>query len=66
MKTFRMKFLTDLGKTFVVSLNYAKESISAAEAEAAMEAVIDGDIFDQALVSIAGAELVDRTVTEVL
>lgn len=66
MKTFRMKYLTDLGKTFVVSLNYAKESISAAEAEAAMEAVIDGDIFDQALVSIAGAELVDRTVTEIL
>jgi len=66
MKTFRMKFLTDLGKTFVVSLNYAKESISAAEAEAAMDAVIDGDIFDQVLVSIAGAELVDRTVTEIL
>ena len=66
MKTFRMKFLTDLGKTFVVSLNYAKETISAAEAEAAMDAVIDNDIFDQALVSIAGAELVDRTVTEVL
>ena len=61
-----MKFLTDLGKTFVVSLNYAKESISAAEAEAAMDAVIDGDIFDQVLVSIAGAELVDRTVTEIL
>ncbi|HPF86344.1 MAG TPA: DUF2922 domain-containing protein [Aminivibrio sp.] len=61
-----MKFLTDLGKTFVVSLNYAKESISAAEAEAAMDAVIDNDIFDQALVSIAGAELVDRTVTEIL
>ncbi len=66
MKTFRMKFLTDLGKTFVVSLNYAKESISAAEAEAAMDAVIDNDIFDQVLVSIAGAELVDRTVTEIL
>ena len=66
MNTFRMKFLTDLGKTFVVSLNYAKESISAAEAEAAMDAVIDNDIFDQALVSIAGAELVDRTVTEIL
>jgi hypothetical protein len=66
LKTFRMKFLTDLGKTFVVSLNYAKESISAAEAEAAMDAVIDNDIFDQALVSIAGAELVDRTVTEIL
>ena len=66
MKTFRMQFLTDLGKTFVVSLNYAKESISAAEAEAAMDAVIDNDIFDQVLVSIAGAELVDRTVTEIL
>ena len=66
MKTFRMKFLTELGKTFVVSLNYAKETISAAEAEAAMDAVIDNDIFDQALVSIAGAELVDRTVTEIL
>ena len=31
-----------------------------------MDAVIDNDLFDQALVSIAGAELVDRTVTEIL
>jgi len=66
MKTLRMKFMTDLGKIFVVSLNYAKESISAGEAEDAMDAVINGNIFDQPLVSIAGAELVDRTVTEIL
>ncbi|MGI6783501.1 MAG: DUF2922 domain-containing protein [Aminivibrio sp.] len=66
MKTIRMKFLTDAGKTFTLSMNNAREDITALEAEEAMEAVIDGDIFDQTLVSIAGAELVDRTVTPLL
>ena len=66
MKTFRMKFGTDMGKTFIVSMNYAKETISDTEADAAMQAVIDDDIFDQVLESIVGAELVDRTVVEIL
>ncbi len=66
MKTIRMKFLADTGKTFTLSMNYARDDISALEAEEAMDAVIDGDIFNQTLVSIAGAELVDRTVTTLL
>ena len=66
MKTIRMKFLSDAGKTFTLSMNYARDDITALEAEEAMDAVIDGDIFDQTLVSIAGAELVDRTVTPLL
>lgn len=66
MKTIRMKFLTDTGKTFTLSMNYAKDAITALEAEEAMDAVIAGDIFDHNLVSIAGAELVDRTVTTLL
>ena len=66
MKTLRMKFATDLGKTFIVSLGYAKDSLSAAEVETAMDAVIDGDIFATPLLSVAGAELVDRTVTDIL
>ena len=66
MKTFRMKFLTDLGKSFIVSMNYARDDITPTEAEEVMDAVIDGEIFDQPLVAIAGAELVDRTVTTLL
>ena len=66
MKTIRMKFLTDMGKTFTLSMNNARDDITALEAEEAMDAVIDGDIFNQTLVSIAGAELVDRTVTTLL
>ena len=64
MKTLRMKFTTDLGKSFVVSLNYAREDVTATQVENAMQAAIDGDIFDSVIASIAGAELVDRTVTE--
>ena len=66
MKTIRMKFFTDVGKTFTLSMNNARDDITALEAEEAMEAVIDGDVFDQTLVSIAGADLVDRTVTTLL
>ena len=66
MKTLRMKFSTDLGKTFVVSMNYAKDSITALEADAAMQAILDNEIFAEDLVGIAGAELVDRTVTTIL
>ncbi len=64
MKTLRMKFATDLGKSFVVSLNYARENVTPTEVEDAMQAAIDGDIFDSPLASMTGAELVDRTVTE--
>ena len=64
MKTLRMKFATDLGKSFAVSLNYARENVTPTEVEDAMQAAIDGDIFDSPLASIVGAELVDRTVTE--
>lgn len=64
MKTLRMKFATDLGKSFAVSLNYAREDLTAAEVETAMQAAIDGDIFDSVLASMVGADLVDRTVTE--
>lgn len=64
MKTLRMKFATDLGKSFAVSLNYAREDVTATEVEDAMQTAIDGDIFDSVIASITGAELVDRTVTE--
>ena len=60
MKTLRMKFATDLGKSFAVSLNYAREDVTATEVENAMQAAIDGDIFDTGIASIAGAELVHQ------
>ena len=63
MKTLRMKFATTEGKTFTISLNYAREDLTATEVETAMEAMLDGEFFAEGLAGIDGADLVDRTVT---
>ncbi len=63
MRTLRMKFATDAGKTFTVSLNYARDDLNALEVEEAMDAMLDEEMFAEALVGIAGAEVVERTVT---
>lgn len=66
MKTLRMKFATDLGNTYTLSMSYAKDGLTADEVEAAMQVLMDGDIFDAPFDGIVGAEVVDRTVTELL
>ncbi len=63
MKTLRMKFATDEGKTFTISLNYARDDLDAAEVETAMEAMLDEEMFAEGLAGLSGADLVDRTVT---
>ena len=45
MKTLRMKFATTEGKAFIVSLNYAKPTITAGQVETALEAMIANDFF---------------------
>ena len=66
MKTLRMKFATTEGKEFTVSLNYAKETITAGQVETAMEAMIDNDFFAEGFAGLSGADLVDRTVTPLM
>ncbi len=63
MKTLRMKFATTEGKTFTISLNYARDDLDAAEVETAMEAMLDEEMFAEGPAGLSGADLVDRTVT---
>ena len=63
MKTLRMKFATTEGKTFTISLNYAREDLTAGEVETAMESMLDEELFAEGLAGLSGADLVDRTVT---
>lgn len=63
MKTLRMKFATTEGKTFTISLNYAREDLTAGEVETAMESMLDEEMFAEGLAGLSGADLVDRTVT---
>lgn len=66
MKTLRMKFATTEGNVFTVSLNYAKETITAGQVETAMEAMIDNGFFAEGFAGLSGADLVDRTVTPLM
>mgnify|MGYP000882369908 CR=1 FL=1 len=66
MKTLRMKFATDEGKDLTISLNYAKAGLTALEVENAMNEMIDQEFFAEAILGIAGADIVDRTVTVLL
>ena len=63
MKTLRMKFATTEGRPFTISLNYARENLTADEVETAMEAMLDEEMFAEGLAGLSGADLVDRTVT---
>lgn len=66
MKTLRMKFATTEGNDFIVSLNYAKPTITAGQVETAMEAMLDNDFFAEGFAGLSGADLVDRTVTPLM
>ena len=63
MKTLRMKFVTDEGKTHTISLNHARADLTASEVETAMEAMLDEEIFAEGIAGLSGADIVDRTVT---
>ena len=66
MKTLRMKFALDSGKTRTISLNYAKDTVSASAVEAAMNSMLDDEMLVGQYAGLAGADLVDRTVTHLL
>ena len=66
MNTIKLKFLTDAGKPFSVSMNYADPALleegGDVEVEAAMDALIAQQPFGVTLASAEGAELIDRNV----
>lgn len=61
IRTLRLKFATDEGKTFTVSFNYVKDTMTSAEIEALMNEMLDQEIFAEGLAGLAGADLVART-----
>ena len=70
MKTIKLKFLTDAGKAFSVSMNYADPALAeeggAALVQSAMDALIIQQPFGVTLATSDGAEMIDRTVVEVI
>ncbi len=70
MKTIKLKFITDAGKDFSVSMNYADPALleegGAALVQSAMDALIVQQPFGVTLAAADGAELIDRTVVEVI
>lgn len=66
MRTIRLKFLTDTGKTHTISLDYASAELAGADApmlvKKVMEMILEYDVFTVKLVKAIGAELVERRV----
>ena len=69
MKTIRMKFITEAGKNFYVSMDCASPELSgaagAAKVRAAADLILEQQPFDVTLVSCESAELIERTSTEI-
>ncbi len=61
IRTLRLIFKTDAGKNFIVSMNYCKGDVSAQEATDLANALLDEEIFAEALVEFSGADLTQRT-----
>lgn len=66
MKTVKMIFGKADGTKASLSLRYAKDDLTEAQIRSAMQAVIDNDALTAGVVSIVGAELIDRTVTDII
>ncbi len=65
-KTLRLKFKTGAGDNWSMSLAYPKDGITLAEATAAGNAVITSGIFLKNPQTFDGAEIIDRTVSEIV
>ena len=69
MKTVKMKFITEAGKNFYVSMDYAAPALAetegAAKVQAAADLILEKQPFAVILVSCESAELIDRTSTPI-
>jgi len=66
MKTLRLIFANEDGKKTTLSINYAKDGVTQTEVQTAMTTLAGLPIFSPDLTAVSGAELVDRTVTEII
>lgn len=70
MKTIRLKFASESGKTFNVSLNYADPTLATAAGEELIQnaaaVILEHQPFGETLMDFSGAELVDRTVLQII
>ena len=65
MKTVKLKFITETGKSFYVSMDYAAPTLTepegAAKVQAAVDLILEQQPFAVVLESCETAELIDRT-----
>ena len=70
MKSIKMKFITEAGKSLYVTMNYAAPALAeeggAAKVQAAVDAIMAQQPFAQVVAKCESAELIDRNVTEVV
>ena len=62
MKTLRMQFALNDGKEKTVSFNYVRENVTSGEVENAMDVIHAQSVLPN-VVGLAGADIVDRTIT---
>ena len=65
-KTLRMVFGSVVGDPWSLTLRYPKENLTAQDVETAMQAIIDADVFASGLTEIVSAQIIDRTVTDLI
>lgn len=69
MKKISIVFLTETGKSFTVSMNYAAPTLAepegAAKVQAAVDYILENQPFAVTLASCDGAELIETTTTEI-
>lgn len=69
MRTLKIKFITEDGSNFNVSMNYAAENLAeaegAAKVKAAADLILEKQPFAVVLLSCDSAELVESTSTEI-
>jgi hypothetical protein len=65
-KTLRMVFGTVVGDPWSLTLRYPKDDLTAQDVETAMQAIIDADVFASGLTEIVAAQIIDRTVTDLI
>ena len=66
MKSIRLVFGKVDGSPMSLTMNYAKADLTEGAVRGAMQVIIDQDVMTPRVVSIIGAEVIDRTVTELI
>lgn len=63
-RVLSMKFDTDMGKASNIAVQHCKPDLTASAVREAMDVMIERQILNYGLIAKAGAQIVERTVTE--